>query len=349
MVKCASDGCQRNSDPNKNGLCGVCHRVIVRFQQNRNARDQQVNDRQGIDNNEVPNIDNVVEFPDPATVHLPPLDMTEMNRLYQQVADGEMVDNAEVMKSAFGMMMHVAASLNTVNKLKTDIRSNSDRISSLEAKVGGQEEVAVPLGLAIQNLPLPNGVSEIENVRDAISEIGAPNVITNIHITKVIRKGHKAETRPGANDGRLGTVLVEVSTTDVKAAIMKSKKRLENHVNPVMKNLKIKNMKSQEQMNQEFATRQLLKMVPGGNQWYVAGNGQLKPTRGGVAPEGGAGGGAPRGGARVAPGGEVGRAAQQFRPDIPPPQVQGQPPVAAGPGVANAGVAPVVHNPNNGQ
>ena len=66
-----------------------------------------------------------------------------------------------------------------------------------------------------------------------------------------------------------------MASTDVKGRIMKSKKVLENHVNPVMKNLKIKNMKSQEQMNHEFATRQLLQMVPGGQGWYVAGNGRL--------------------------------------------------------------------------
>ena len=56
---------------------------------------------------------------------------------------------------------------------------------------------------------------------------------------------------------------MEVSSTEVRGKIMKNKKVLENHNNPILKNLRIKNMKTQEQINYEFATRQLLQMVPG--------------------------------------------------------------------------------------
>ena len=66
-------------------------------------------------------------------------------------------------------------------------------------------------------------------------------------------------------------MLLEVSNTDVKGNIMKNKKVLNNHVNDVMKNLRIKNMKTQDQLNHEFSTRQLLKMVLG--------------SRGGIWPE----------------------------------------------------------------
>ena len=134
---------------------------------------------------------------------------------------------------------------------------------------------------------------------------------------KAVRKGYKPESRQGANDGRLGTVLVEVSNTDVKGNIMKNKKVLNNHVNEVMKNLRIKNMKSQDQLNYEFSTRQLLKMVPGGEGWYVAGNGRLNQVRpGGAAPG--------QQGARPQP--------AVFQPHVPPPQVlQAVAPQAAAP------------------
>ena len=116
-----------------------------------------------------------------------------------------------------------------------------------------------------------------------------------------------------------GTVLVEVSNLDVKAKIMKNKKVLESHANPEMKNLRIKNMKTQEQMNYEHSTRQLLKMVPGGDSWYVAGNGRLTQTRpapGAVHPH--------HGGARGAQQQPLQRPqgpAQQVNVHVPPPVI----------------------------
>ena len=111
--------------------------------------------------------------------------------------------------------------------------------------------------------------------------------------------------------------------------IMKNKKVLENHVNPVLKNLRIKNMKSQDQLNYEFATRQMLKMVPGGEGWYVAGNGRLCQVRPG-------GGGAGRAGLGQQGGGQQ---LQGGRPQLPAPvqQLHVQPPPPAAPVAAGLG------------
>ena len=305
--KNSQDGCQRNADLNHDGLCGVCHRVTERLQQARGARDQVVNDRRNL-GGQPPDLNNQIEFPGAAAaaIDLPALDMTKMNRLYQQVNNGEEVSNQELMSSAFSMMMHMATNMNKVNDIRVDVQKNKDRISALEAKVGSAEEVATQLGLAIQNLPLPtNGTSELNNARSALAEIRATNVDVNHAITKAVRKGFKAETRPGAGDAKLGTVLVEVSNVDVKSKIMKNKKVLENHTNPSIKNLKIKNMKTQEQLNYEFSTRQLLRMVPGGDGWYVAGNGRLNQVR-----PGGAGPRHPGVNQQHPP---------AFRPNVPPP------------------------------
>ena len=279
MVKCNSDGCQRHSDQNRDGLCGVCHRVIERIQQNRDARGQMLNDRRNMD------VNNVVEGPAAAaSADLPPIDMAKMSRLYRKVIAGEEVSSQDLMSSVFGMMIHMSVNMDQVNVIKADVQKNTDRIIALEAKVGNTDEVATSLGLAIQNLPIPeNGDNEVQNVRKALNEIHAPNVDVNRDITKAVRRGFKAETRPGANDGKVGTVLVEVSNSDVKARIMKNKRNLDNHDNQVIKDLRIKNMKTKEELNYEFSTKQLLKMIPGGENWYVAGNGRLNQVRpGGV-------------------------------------------------------------------
>ena len=58
---------------------------------------------------------------------------------------------------------------------------------------------------------------------------------------------------------------------------MKNKNCLSNHQDENLRNLKIRNMKTQSEMNQDFTNRTLLKMIPGGDKWYVAGNGSLRP------------------------------------------------------------------------
>ena len=304
-------------------------RVANKFRLNRGARDEVVNGRRNIDNDGDNIGDNIGEFPPPQ--NLPPLDMAQMEELYRKVNNGEAVENDAVIKSAFGMMMHVASSLNKVNNVNDLAKNNRDRISALEAKVGDAGEVATSLGLAIQNLPLPaGGASEIDNVREALSHIRAPGVVDN-DIVKAVRKGFKEETRQGAGDAKLGTVLVEISNTEVKGRIMKNKRVLENHVNPILKNLRIKNMKSQDQLNHEFATRQMLKMVPGGEGWYVAGNGRLCQVRPGGGGAGRAGQGQ-QGGGQQQQGGrpQLPPPAQQF--NVPPPAPAPAAPVAVGPG-----------------
>ena len=195
MVKCISEGCQRNCEPRKDGYCGVCYRLVSRFQQNRFARGQAVDQRRNIgqnDGNMVPDINNQAEFPGAAAAQRPPLDMTKMEELYRKVEAGEAVENTEVIKSAFGMMIHVAASLNKVDEVKNLAQDNRNRIAALEAKVGGAEEVATTLGLAVQNLPLPiGGAGELENVREAFAEIRAQGVDVEVDIKKAVRKGHK--------------------------------------------------------------------------------------------------------------------------------------------------------------
>ena len=126
--KCSNsaNGCQRNADPNKNGLCAVCHRVTQRAIQNRDARDAQGNDRRNIGNNGVPDINNEVNFPAAPLVQPPALDMAEMNRLYQAASAGDEVNTNDVMKQTLSMMMHMAQNMSKVDEVKNSVQVNSD-------------------------------------------------------------------------------------------------------------------------------------------------------------------------------------------------------------------------------
>ena len=84
----------------------------------------------------------------------------------------------------------------------------------------------------------------------------APGVDCQVDVTRAVRVGFKED---GRNDGKLGKVEIEVSNTEVKAKIIKAKISLQKHSNEILQKLKIFNKKIQEQINQEFTNRQLLK------------------------------------------------------------------------------------------
>jgi hypothetical protein len=96
----------------------------------------------------------------------------------------------------------------------------------------------------------------------------APGVNVDRDVIKAIRVGSKEEY--------LGTVKVELLNDETCASIMKQKKFLVRHQNPTMRNLYIKNLKSEDQMRMENFARDLLKMLPDGNNYFVAGNGHLR-------------------------------------------------------------------------
>ena len=175
----------------------------------------------------------------------------------------------KILTDMFGMMLNVVSKQAESDNLKTEVRGNTDRITELEAKVGGPDQISEKLGLAIRNLPLPAvGSSELDNVREALTEIRAPGVDTLRDVVKACRFG--------AKEDYLGTVKVEMRNDDSRASIMKNKKNLAHHHNVTMQNLIIKNLKSENQMSMENFARDLLKMIPGGNDVFMAANGHLR-------------------------------------------------------------------------
>ena len=186
----------------------------------------------------------------------------------------------------FGM---VASLLQGSSKLEEKIESvakkteeHDTRIEALEKKVGEMEECAIPLSIVMQNVKKYASHPDIVVARKVIEEIKAEGVNPETDVVKAVRKGYKPAT--ASQPERLGTIMVELRNEEVRAKIMKTKKVLEKAEGDVS-NVKIKNMKSQAEVKQDFFNRQLLKMIPGGEQFYIAGNGSLRPqTRPSLRP-----------------------------------------------------------------
>ena len=200
---------------------------------------------------------------------LPDIDVDSMIDSYQEVKDSG--SQPKIITDMFGLLLHMASKHKETEGLKDDIRSNTDRIDMIEAKIGGPDEVSERLSIAIRNLPIPiPGNTEIDCVRNALHEIRAQGVDVHRDVIKVVRK--VAANNPS---GSLGTVMVELRNEETRAAIMKSKKNLSTHTSPTLKNLIIKNAKSKDRMFIENCTNSLLKLSHGDN-FFIAGNGMIK-------------------------------------------------------------------------
>ena len=223
----------------------------------------------------------LASFPPAAMTAATNVNMDTVNKVAEQCNKGEEVDPRECMLAMFGMMASLH-SQNSEMKVKVDAvetlaKSNERKIEELEKKVGRKDECAIPLSITIQNLPVSTSISDEENVKKVIAEVGAQGVDPETDVVKVERRGYKPANSQQAE--KLGTVMVELSSTDVKGKVMRSKKILESKPNELAK-LKIRNMKSVGEMNQDYFNRQMLKMIPGGEKFYIGANGALRPQQG---------------------------------------------------------------------
>ena len=126
--------------------------------------------------------------------------------------------------------------------------------------------------IVFQNLPASENKSDKELVEEILLDIEADG----LNVCDVIAK----VKRVGQNDSKPGTILVEITTEESKIKIMKAKKVLLKHPNLMKRKIKIRNMKSKEQMTFENNLYQLLSLLPNGNQYGLNGVGKLiKMTR----------------------------------------------------------------------
>ena len=140
------------------------------------------------------------------------------------------------------------------DRVKTVVQINTSRIEDLESKIGDSNQVSIPRGIAIHHLPPPSpGTSELQQVRNVLAAVRAEGVDPQVDVVKTVREGFKAESRPGANDDWLGTVLVELKTEDIRSKVMKTKKNLEDHPNQMLKNLSLVSLKMLQKL--EFSLK----------------------------------------------------------------------------------------------
>ena len=177
--------------------------------------------------------------------------------------------NNDQFNDMYGMLVHLCKKSSETEEMKTEISSNKHRLCRLKARLGNPDDIAVPLSLAIRNLPLPaHGSDDLQIIRALFLEINAKDVNIDTDIVRVVRQG--------ATNENLGTVMVEMRSDESRASIMKTKRVLENHHNPGLRKVIIKNMKDRLELKMDIALNDMLRKFPGGENYYVANNGHIR-------------------------------------------------------------------------
>ena len=177
------------------------------------------------------------------------------------------------------LMVHHMIQFGKVSKeiegIKERLATNDKRLEALEKKIGDESEFPIPRTITIQNLAPHDAHDDLEIAKCVIEKMNVEGV-TCESVLRAARKGYKPEI--GTQKARNGTVLVELSSKDAKLKVLRSKKMLAHSDSPEMRIMRIDSMKTAEQLNQDHFNRQMLKMTHGGDQFYIAGSGALRPS-----------------------------------------------------------------------
>ena len=235
MPTCRRVTCKNTSLDEATGYCKkTCHPILLEMQQT--------------GNNHPPNsmdTNSVASFPPMAVAMASTVDMSSVQETVQKINTDEEITLKEALKAMMAWNLNTNASIMKVSANVDEVtslaKSNEERIKEIEKKVGDQNECAANLSIAIQNvLKYPQG-DEI-TVKQIVGNINAQGVNPDTDIVKVIRKGGKPAT--ATQSEKLGTLLVEFSSSKVRSRVMRAKKVLENHHHPELQKIKISNMKS---------------------------------------------------------------------------------------------------------
>ena len=184
------------------------------------------------------------------------------------------VSSLEFQTTMVNSMLEFGKVIKGLEGVNDKLANHEDRLEALEKKLGDQSDFPIPLTIVMQNLPPSNDVSEETVARDVIENLQIEGV-SGADVTRVKRKGFKLTN--GSQRGRPGTLMVELSSKEAKLKVLRAKKSLAQHQSEDMKMIRIDSMKTPEQLNQEHFNRTLLKMTPGGEQYFIAGSGALRP------------------------------------------------------------------------
>ena len=116
-------------------------------------------------------------------------------------------------------------------------------------------------------MPEP-GLDELDNVRRTLSNVMAPGVDVMKDVCKAVRIGCK--------EGYSGIVKVQLRSDESRASIMKSKKILSQSESPLLQKLVIQKLKSYEELRMDKFCKDILKMFPDGQTYFVGNNGQIR-------------------------------------------------------------------------
>ena len=152
------------------------------------------------------------------------INVDKLRETFQNMQQGaaSTSENSAPLKDMFGMLLHLCSKGDENEQMKTEISSNTHRLDRLEAKLGSSpDDIAVPLSLAIRNLPLPGpGSNDYELVKALLREINAAGVDIDHDIIKVVRQGATGDNQ--------GIVMVEMSCDEVRASVMKTNHQANN-------------------------------------------------------------------------------------------------------------------------
>jgi hypothetical protein len=251
------------------------------YDAHRNIRDD---DDQGLDRGAGPSHGGAPPPPPPRNIFnypannteqvLPEVDISEIIKSCEEAKKGNQVDTGKVLSDICGMMVHMFSKQNENEGMKTQVVSNTDRIDQLEAKIGDPKDVSYSRSIAIRKLPLPpHGVSELQNAQHYLKEVKAEGVDISKDAIKAVRK-EAARHNPNLGPN-LGTVLVELRSEEIRGKLMKKKNDLETHSTQVVRELIIQNALTPAEMKAKNTNISLLKLITGGNEHYIAGNGMV--------------------------------------------------------------------------
>ena len=156
-----------------------------------------------------------------------------------------------------------------MKNLEEELDATKVKVSILDYNLNNvdNEDFLPNDSIVIRNLDIRVDGDELCVVRDALAQINIKGFDTAEDILKVERKGNR--------NGKLGSVFVKISDKEAKKKIMKKKKELANNSDPKIKNLKIMNFKTQEQIIFENALRGVLALIPSGSNYELNGNMRL--------------------------------------------------------------------------
>ena len=290
---CSNRGCKTKSNINsRSKLCQSCDAFFrdvrkrlessdrrnqareVELSSGRNLNDSEadLSNAQELDNTESGDHE---DSSGAAAMHtLPSVDINGIVKSCQEVRNGGQIDTGKVLGDLLGMVVHIFTKQTENDNIGVKVNSNTERIQQLEARLGEEPEIIYDRSIAIRTLPLPaEGFSEIQNVSYVLHEIREPS-FCQTDIIKVIRK---VSARHDPNKGpNLGSVLVQLRNEEVRGKLMRAKKALEHHQSADIRNLTIRNAFSPSEMRNQNIHNNLLRMITGSSNYFVAGNGSIR-------------------------------------------------------------------------